>query len=111
MVRKQLSIHRSRTELGLAAELALLAEGMRTALFAALDAYDALGIRFALVGGLAVGSYAEPRATKDIAFLVGMKRSPPEGRSSRLRSRCLFRHIKWQLIRFLCPKIAPVTSV
>ena len=71
MVRKQLSIHRPHQNQGLLGELALLSDEMRAALFAALDAYEALGIRFALVGGLAVGSYAEPRATKDIDFLVG----------------------------------------
>jgi hypothetical protein len=30
-----------------------------------------LGVRHALVGGLAVGAYGYPRATKDVDFLVG----------------------------------------
>jgi hypothetical protein len=30
-----------------------------------------LGVRHVLVGGLAVGAYAEPRATTDVDFLVG----------------------------------------
>lgn len=31
----------------------------------------ALGVRHALVGGLAVGMHGFPRATKDVVFLVG----------------------------------------
>jgi hypothetical protein len=32
---------------------------------------DSLGVRHALIGGLAVGAYGVPRATKDVDFLVG----------------------------------------
>lgn len=71
MVRKQIHLQRRQGPQGLAAELAHLSENRRLALFAALDAYEATGVRFALVGGLAVGAYGEPRATKDIDFLVG----------------------------------------
>lgn len=55
----------------LASELALLSEKMQRALFAALDAYEKTGVRFALVGGLAAGAYGTSRATRDIDFLVG----------------------------------------
>ena len=33
---------------------------------AVIDALDGLGVRYALVGGLAVGVWGAPRATKDI---------------------------------------------
>lgn len=33
--------------------------------------YRKLGIRHCVIGGLAVGSYGAPRATKDVDFLVG----------------------------------------
>ncbi len=35
------------------------------------ETFDKLGIRHVLVGDLAVGVYGRPRATKDVAFLVG----------------------------------------
>ena len=38
---------------------------------AASSAYAKLGIRHALVGGLAVGAYGYARATKDVDFVVG----------------------------------------
>jgi hypothetical protein len=38
-----------------------------------------LGVRHALVGGLAVGAYARPRATKDVDFLVGAEAWPTSG--------------------------------
>jgi hypothetical protein len=38
---------------------------------AASSAYTKLGIRHALVGGLAVGAYGYARATKDVDFVVG----------------------------------------
>jgi hypothetical protein len=37
------------------------------------EAYERLGIRHALVGGLAVGIHGHPRATKDVDFLVGQE--------------------------------------
>jgi hypothetical protein len=41
------------------------------AIRAANAAYARLGIRHALIGGLAVGVHGHPRATKDVDFLVG----------------------------------------
>ena len=41
------------------------------AIVGAHDAYERLGIRHALIGGLAVGIHGHPRATKDVDFLVG----------------------------------------
>jgi hypothetical protein len=49
----------------------MLSEPMRAAVIAASAAYAALGVRYALVGGLAAGVHGEPRFTKDIDFLVG----------------------------------------
>ena len=42
-------------------------DAMRTA----SNALTGLGVRHALVGGLAVGAHGYPRATKDVDFLVG----------------------------------------
>jgi len=39
---------------------------LQPALDAAIDALDDLGLRYALVGGLAVGAWGVPRATKDV---------------------------------------------
>lgn len=41
------------------------------ALRAAHEAYTALGVRHALIGGLAVGVHGHARATRDVDFLVG----------------------------------------
>lgn len=71
MVKKQFSLRRGRQSEGLAGELSILSEEMRAAFFAAEEAYRKLGIRYAVVGGLAVGAHGEPRATRDIDFLVG----------------------------------------
>ena len=38
-----------------------------------------LGVRHLLIGGVAVGAYARPRATKDVDFLVGPEAWPSEG--------------------------------
>jgi hypothetical protein len=38
-----------------------------------------LGVRYVLIGGVAVGSYAKPRATKDVDFLVGPEAWPSTG--------------------------------
>jgi hypothetical protein len=48
-----------------------LSPNFRQALHAAADTYKRLGIRYALVGGVAAGAYSRPRGTKDIDFLVG----------------------------------------
>jgi hypothetical protein len=56
---------------GLRAELDHLAARFHTAIHAAADTYQRLGVRYALVGGIAAGAYGRPRATKDIDFLVG----------------------------------------
>lgn len=71
MVRNQLGLGKRELGKGLAAVLALLPEPVRVAFFAANEAYAALGVRYALVGGIAAGAYGEPRFTKDIDFLVG----------------------------------------
>jgi len=49
----------------------LLSPKIVRAMRAAHEAYARLGIRHALVGGLAVGVHGRPRATKDVDFLVG----------------------------------------
>jgi hypothetical protein len=41
------------------------------AMHAASRRLTEIGVRHALVGGLAVGAYGHPRATKDVDFLVG----------------------------------------
>lgn len=49
----------------------MLAPKYRVALEEAHRAYAAAGVPHALCGGLAAGAYGEPRATKDVDFLVG----------------------------------------
>ena len=39
---------------------------LQPALDAALDVLECLGLRYAVVGGLAVGAWGVPRATKDV---------------------------------------------
>jgi len=51
--------------------LDFLAPRFRAALHAAEEAYRRLGIRHALIGGVAASAYSQPRGTKDIDFLVG----------------------------------------
>lgn len=41
------------------------------ALYTAAAEYDALGVPYVAIGGIAVGAYGAPRATKDVDFLVG----------------------------------------
>lgn len=48
-----------------------VAPGVRDAAFQAAAQLEELGIRFALVGGLAVGIHGYIRATMDVDFLVG----------------------------------------
>ena len=71
MVRKQIRGRHQDVSPGLSAALDMLAAKFRTAIHAADETYDRLGIPHALIGGVAVGAYAEPYATKDIDFLVG----------------------------------------
>lgn len=71
MVRNQLGVKRPIRAEGLAAQLAMLSDSMRDAVLAACDAYAALGVPYALVGGLAAGALGRPRFTKDVDFLVG----------------------------------------
>lgn len=52
-------------------QLELLNPAFKIAVVEVSRALAAAGIRHALCGGLAVGAYARPRATKDIDFLVG----------------------------------------
>lgn len=68
---KRFSSGRPKGRYDLALEMSMLSASMRQAFFTALDSYEATGVRFALCGGLAVGSYSEPRVTRDIDFLVG----------------------------------------
>lgn len=56
---------------GLRAVLAMLAPKYRVALEEAHRAYEAAGVPHALCGGMAAGAHGEPRATKDVDFLVG----------------------------------------
>lgn len=71
MVRNQLGLRREARAGGLAAQLDMLSASMREAVLAACDAYAALGVSYALVGGLAAGARGRPRFTKDVDFLVG----------------------------------------
>jgi hypothetical protein len=71
MVRKELGIPHPAQAKGLAGELDVCSARMKQALLAANEAYAKLGVRYALVGGLAAGAHGEPRATKDIDFLIG----------------------------------------
>ena len=41
------------------------------ALYKAASQYQALGVPYVAIGGIAVGAYGAPRATKDVDFLVG----------------------------------------
>jgi hypothetical protein len=71
MVKHQLGLQRRPTGDGLQSQLAMLSEALREAVLAACTAYAALGVPYALVGGLAAGAHGRPRFTKDIDFLVG----------------------------------------
>ncbi len=55
----------------LSAVFALVSPKMRDVTLKAHSALAAAGIRHALAGGLAIGAYGIPRATKDVDFLVG----------------------------------------
>lgn len=71
MVKNQLGLQVRPTGAGLKSQLDMLSESMREAVLAACDAYAALEVPFALVGGLAAGAHGRPRFTKDVDFLVG----------------------------------------
>ena len=47
---------------------------LQPALDAALDALEGLDLRYAVVGGLAVGAWGVPRATKDVDLYGGARR-------------------------------------
>ena len=49
----------------------VVAPGVLDAMRRASEVLTRLGVRHALVGGLAVGAHGYPRATKDVDFLVG----------------------------------------
>lgn len=49
----------------------VVAPGVLDAMKVASEALSRLGVRHVLAGGLAVGAYGYPRATKDVDFLVG----------------------------------------
>jgi hypothetical protein len=63
----------------LAAEFEVVNPTIETAARVASARLTELGVRHVLVGGLAVGAYAEPRATKDVDFLVGQEAWPTSG--------------------------------
>ena len=63
----------------LAAEFEVVNATIETAARVASARLTELGVRHVLVGGLAVGAYAEPRATKDVDFLVGPEAWPTSG--------------------------------
>jgi hypothetical protein len=48
------------------------------ALFSTLDALDGLGIRYAIVGGLAVGAWGVSRSTRDVDIYAEL---PPDRRA------------------------------
>ena len=60
-----------RKELDLDAALSAVSPAVRDAAREAAQELTRLGIRHVLCGGLAVGAYGYPRATKDVDFLVG----------------------------------------
>jgi hypothetical protein len=70
-----LSILRSRamrrTGADLSAVEGVVAQRVLDAMRSASNELARLGVRHALVGGLAVGAHGYPRATKDVDFLVG----------------------------------------
>lgn len=63
----------------LGAEFEVVNPTIETAARMASARLSELGVRHVLVGGLAVGAYAEPRATKDVGFLVGPEAWPTSG--------------------------------
>lgn len=69
--RYQLKSPEARYGQGLRAVLDMLAPEMREAVLDANRGYAALGVSYALCGGLAAGAHGDPRLTKDIDFLVG----------------------------------------
>lgn len=77
MVRRQIrgprrfDEHSSADRPNLRAELDYLAPRFGSAVQAAAAAYRRLGVRYALIGGVAAGAYGRPRTTKDVDFLVG----------------------------------------
>lgn len=72
MVRSEIrSPRRRETAPDLRSVLDHLDPRFRRALHAAADTYQRLGIRYALIGGVAAGAYSRPRGTRDIDFLVG----------------------------------------
>jgi hypothetical protein len=65
------STMRTRARPDLAAVFDLVAPKIRSAVEKTHAALTTAGIRHALAGGLAVGAHGEPRATRDVDFLVG----------------------------------------
>lgn len=57
--------------MGLKAQLDMLSPNFRAAVHQMENSYRELGIRHVLIGGLAAGAWGEPRATRDVDFLVG----------------------------------------
>jgi hypothetical protein len=48
----------------------MLAPDFRRAVHNQVEVYHRVGARYAVIGGLAVGAYSEPRATSDVDFLA-----------------------------------------
>jgi hypothetical protein len=71
--RPQVALARRQRSVGpdLAAVYDVVAPSIRAAVEAASREFTRLGVRHVLCGGLAVGAYGHPRATKDVDFLVG----------------------------------------
>jgi len=79
MVRRSSRSSKRRGLPDLAAEFEVVNPRIEEAARAASARMRELGVRHALVGGLAVGAYARPRATKDVDFLVGPEAWPTSG--------------------------------
>lgn len=61
--------HSAAPDLGLCE--GVVSERILQALYDAAARLDALGVPYVAIGGIAVGAYGAPRATKDVDFLVG----------------------------------------
>jgi hypothetical protein len=60
---------------------------LRRTLFDAIDAVEAAGGRYAIVGGLAVGTWAVPRATRDVDLYTDLDRDGRSRLAGELQSR------------------------
>jgi hypothetical protein len=67
---------------------------LRRTLFDAIDAVEAAGGRYAIVGGLAVGTWAVPRATRDVDLYTDLDRDGRSRLAGELQSR--FTSPRWR---------------